>query len=337
MAHKFDGIVVPVLTIFKPDYTVNVEAQVVLTRHAIANGADQLFLFGSTGEGQFIQERKPEERAKILIAAREAMDKERKAVPVVIGVFGDTPGEVHASLEAILRDARELVGKDIIDGIVVSPPLKKHIKDQDDLRAYLDGVIGNISLPVFVYNNTSRFGNNTVLPSTYQALLKKHGHLIGIKDSDKEVTRKREVIQFLDKENPDVSFYTGSEGDFFECLAAREPAGASKIGCIPSISNVLNIPPRIRAAYLSGDVSLAKSRQATLNNIRTRFYHGDSAGKAQRGLKVALGALYKGSPLDGPLVLSPEYARDVEDGFKDAITLAITEAMESGFIDKVDV
>nr|MDO8117074.1 dihydrodipicolinate synthase family protein [Candidatus Sigynarchaeota archaeon] len=336
MAHKFDGIVVPVLTMFQPDYSVNIDAQILVTRHAIANGADQLFLLGSTGEGQFIQAHHPGERAKILLAARRAMDIEKKRIPVMIGIFGDTPAGVLASLDEILHDERETVGSGFIDGVVISPPLQRHVPDQQDLLVYLDEIIGNIRLPVFVYNNTSRFGNNTILPPIYHSLLKKHDHLLGIKDSDKEVHRKKEIIQMLSRETPDVSFYTGSEGDFFECLSAMEPSRASTVGCIPSISNVLNIPPKMRATYLSGYMSLAKSMQDTLNAIRTKFYHGTSAGKAQRGLKVALKRLYKDKDsLHGDVILSPEYARDIERTFAEEIDRAIADAISGGFIDKL--
>lgn len=335
MSNPYEGIVTPLLSIFTKDFTVNLEAQKLLTKHAMVNGANVLFLCGSTGEGQYIQKNMPEQRATIIKAAKKAMDELHENIPVIIGIFGDEAAGVEKDIEMILRLQETAIGDDIIDGFVLSPPLE-HRLDDDDLRDYLDQIIQPREKPVFLYNNPSTFGNNNISISTYEFLIEKHDNIRGLKDSSPSLEYKHDIIKMIENINT-INFYTGKEGDFFNCLKARSPENASQVGCIPSIGNVLDLPSRIMNAYLEGDVEYAGKLQEILNSIRNKIYHEPkTSGKAQRGGKFALSYIYKKYRLDNEVVVIPGFQREMKPRDKASMEETIDFAMKSGYIQKVN-
>ncbi|MBN2152288.1 MAG: dihydrodipicolinate synthase family protein [Candidatus Lokiarchaeota archaeon] len=331
MAPDFDGTMAPLISMFTRSYEIDRDAQALLTNHVLANGADVLFLCGSTGEGQWLQREKPADRAGLIAAAKDAMDRARHRVPVVFGIYGDEPSSVVAQYHEVLR-MQESENAMIVDGYVVSPPLSKKLGD-DELERFLADVIAAIPEPVFVYNNPATFGGNSIPVPAYEAMIDRFPHVAGIKDSSGSMDYRYGILGMLER-HPGIAFYTGSEGDYFKCLEKRSPAASSRIGSIPSISNVLNIPGKIRAAYLSGDVDGARRLQDELNGIRNRIYHEPATkGKAQRGTKFALACLYPGTALDVDVVVIPDYAKEMTTDAKDVIKGAIHEAIARGFVD----
>jgi 4-hydroxy-tetrahydrodipicolinate synthase len=327
-----DGTVVPLISMFTKEYKIDLDAQVLLSKHVLANGADVLFLCGSTGEGQWLQREHPAERAGLLKAAKKAMDETKHRVPVMFGIYGNEAAEVIAQYREMLRMQKAENAK-IIDAFVISPPMKKKLSDAD-LDQFFVEIIGAIKEPVFLYNNPATFGENSISVATYESIIKRFVNLVGIKDSSGSMEYRFDVLKMLEK-YPNISFYTGSEGDYFKCLEKRSPAASSKIGSIPSISNVLNNPAQIRSAYLKGDVAGAKKAQDDLNTIRNRIYHEPSTkGKAQRGTKYALACLYPGTALDKDVVVIPDYVMEMKPDAKKVIKDAVDEALKRGFVTK---
>ncbi|MEX2680226.1 MAG: dihydrodipicolinate synthase family protein [Candidatus Sigynarchaeota archaeon] len=330
--NSMDGTVVPALTMFTREYKVDLEAQMLLTRHVLANGADVLFLCGSTGEGQWLQRERPAERACLLKATKKAIDKAKHRVPVIFGIYGNAAKEVIAQYQEMLRmqDAEKVT---IIDGYVISPPLSKKLPDEE-LERYLAEITAAIPEPVFYYNNPATFGANSIPVAVYEALIGRFPNVTGIKDSSGSMDYRYGVLQMLER-HPAIAFYTGSEGDYFKCLEKRTPAESSRIGSIPSISNVLNIPAKIRTAYMKGDVDGARKLQDDLNGIRNRIYHEPATrGKAQRGTKFALACLYPGTALDKDIVVIPDYVKVMDLDARKAIKNAVNEALARGFVEK---
>ncbi|NMC06981.1 MAG: dihydrodipicolinate synthase family protein [Candidatus Lokiarchaeota archaeon] len=325
-----DGTVVPLLTMFTKDYKIDLDAQILLTKHVLANGADVLFLCGSTGEGQWLQRERPAERAGLLEATKEAMDGVKRRIPVIFGIYGNDVPEIIAQYKEMLR-MQEAGKAATIDGFVVSPPMKRKLADAE-LDSFFTGIIAAIKEPVFIYNNPATFGENNISVATYEAMIITFSHVHGIKDSSGSMDYRFDVLKMLEK-HPEIAFYTGSEGDYFKCLEKRAPAASSKIGSIPSISNVLNIPARIRAAYLAGDVAGARKAQDDLNAIRNRIYHEPlTKGKAQRGTKHALACLYPGTALDKDVVVIPDHVKEMTPDARKAIKDAVDEALQHGFV-----
>lgn len=332
ISNSMDGTVVPLITMFTTEYEIDLDAQTLLTKHVLANGADVLFLCGSTGEGQWLQRERPAERAGLLRAAKRAMDEAKRRIPVLFGIYGNEASEVLAQYQEMLRVQKAEKAK-IIDGFVISPPISKKLAD-DDLEQFFAQIIAAITEPVFLYNNPATFGQNSIPVATYESMVNRFSHVVGIKDSSGSMDYRFDVLKMLEK-HPTIAFYTGSEGDYFKCLEKRSPAASSKIGSIPSISNVLNIPARIRQAYMKGDVAGAKKWQDELNGIRNRIYHEPTTkGKAQRGTKFALAYLYPGTGLDKDVVVIPDYVKEMTPDAKKAIKDAVDDALKRGFVTK---
>ena len=324
---RFNGIVVPPFTIFNPDLSVNVAAQELLTKHVIRNGADVLFLCGSTGEGQFLQLERPDQRYAVVAATVRAMDSLGRRLPVIIGIYGEDPGEVLAQHEAI-----QVYHAGYIDGIVLSPPLKRKL-DDEGLASHFMRILDGINFPVFFYNNPATFGGNVIPVSLYTRCIDSNPSIVGIKDSSKDMDYKKTIFELLSTRQ-NTCYYEGGEGAFFTCLDAAPATLAGRIGCVPSISNVLNLPPRIKAAFESGDRDAASHLQGILNGIRNRIYHEPSTkGKAQRGGKQALALLYPGTALDAPVVVHPGFQREMTSDAKAGIKAAVDEAIEQGHVD----
>jgi dihydrodipicolinate synthase/N-acetylneuraminate lyase len=333
MALIFDGTVVPVLTIFTEDFKVDLEAQTLLTKHVLANQADVLFLCGSTGEGQFLQREHPDQRIYLLRAAKNALEEMGIKIPVLFGIYGDTADDVIAQYTEMLQMEKEFKPR-IIDGFVISPPLSIKLED-DTLEQYFSEIIPQIREPVFLYNNPQTFGQNSISVPIYEAMMQ-YPNLVGIKDSSGSMDYRFDVLDMLDR-YPNIAFYTGSEGDYFKCLEKRRPEKSSKIGSVPSISNLLNLPAKIRQSYLDGDVDGARQWQDDLNGIRNRIYHEHTTkGKAQRGTKYALACLYPGSSLDHEVVVMPDFVHEMTDEAKQVIKDAVDEAVNRGFLSKCE-
>nr|MDO8113325.1 dihydrodipicolinate synthase family protein [Candidatus Sigynarchaeota archaeon] len=333
MATNFDGTVVPLISIFTKDLKIDLDAQILLTKHVLANGADVLFLCGSTGEGQYIQREQPAQRVALLSAAKKAMDAAKKRLPVIFGIYGNSSSDVVAQYREMLRvQDKELKAK-IIDAFVISPPLAVKLDDAA-MDRYFSEIFAAIAEPVFFYNNPATFGQNSIPIPVYESLIKKSKNLVGIKDSSGSMDYRFEILKMLER-YPAIAFYTGSEGDYLKCLEKRAPTASSKIGSVPSISNLLNLPAKIRQAYMKGDVAGAKKLQDALNEIRNRIYHEPATkGKAQRGTKFALAWLYKGTKLDKEVVVIPDFVREMTPDAKKVIQDAVDEAVKRGFVSK---
>jgi 4-hydroxy-tetrahydrodipicolinate synthase len=332
---EFEGIAVPVLTMFTGAMDVDVDAQALLTRHVIANSADVLFLCGSTGEGQFIQHERPNSRVLLVQAARDAMAAEGKNVPILFGIYGNLPEEVTAEYETMERATGEAGIELTIDGYVIAPPVDRQL-DDDELGAFFTAIIEQITHPVFLYNNPATFGNNSIPIPVYENLISAFPNVVGIKDSSKELDNKFAIIDLISSHA--VSFYTGSEGDFFKCLQAAPAEAAVRVGCIPSIGNILGTVTRIRQAFLEGNFDAASILQDQLNEIRGRLYHeADPKGKAQRGLKFALARLYPGTSLDIPVRVIPDYEREMDEESASTIAAAVDEPIEREYLVRVPV
>lgn len=326
---RFSGIVVPPFTIFNADRTVNVAGQELLTKHVILNGADVLFLCGSTGEGQYVQRERPDQRDVIIDATIQAMKATGQRRPVIMGIYGETVDEVLNHLNQV-QDSH--AGD--VDGIVLAPPLATRLQDHAML-AHFTRLLDRSDLPTFLYNNPATFGGNVIPVGLYRQCLDDHHHLAGIKDSSKDMAYKASIMDLLSTRK-EACYYEGGEGAFHACLDMAPPLLAGRVGCVPSIGNVLNLPARIRKAFEGGDKDGALHLQQVLDGIRNRIYHEPkTSGKAQRGGKQALSVLYPGTALDIPVVVQPSFERAMDDEAKASIKAAVDEAKAGGHVETV--
>ncbi|MHA1680792.1 MAG: dihydrodipicolinate synthase family protein [Promethearchaeota archaeon] len=326
---NLSGIAVPVLSIFSAGFEINDVAQVQLTKHVLKNGADLLFLCGSTGEGQFIQRHHADQQWNVILAAGKAMNEIKIHVPIVFGIYGNTADNVLEAYASLRKVSVLFNGKDTVDGYVIAPPLEKKL-DKKELENFLSKIIEGIEGPVLIYNNPATFGGNNIDVDVMESLLDNYVSIRGIKDSSPSFDYKKDVINLI-QEREQVSFFTGREGDFFRCLEVNDFSMTKRIGCIPSIGNILNLPARILESCRKGDTDGASNLQDSLNAIRNRIYHAPKTpGKAQRGVKLALSMIYP-QIFDITPIVSPNYEKTITDDERKAIKEALEEAKSEGY------
>src|SRR4051812_25391110 len=105
---RIQGVVVPLVTLFRDEGSLDWEANARLMERLIAAGVDALFVLGTTGE---IAHLTVEERIEVIHWAAETM---RGRVPLLAGV-GDTSTAVSCRLAKMGKDAG-------VDGLVVIGP-----------------------------------------------------------------------------------------------------------------------------------------------------------------------------------------------------------------------
>ena len=69
-----NGVICPTITFFNHNFEVNTELNSLLFRHAQLNGANAIFLFGTTGEGVYFSN-KLEEKIKLVNLAYEITEE----------------------------------------------------------------------------------------------------------------------------------------------------------------------------------------------------------------------------------------------------------------------
>lgn len=165
------GSLVPNITLFKEDGSVDLKRTEWHMRWMFDRGVDGLFLTGSYGAGPLMTN---EERIEIFELARKVADSyENKTLIAHVGCI-DTVNTVQLAKAA--QEAR-------IDAVGAVPPFYyKH--DDKVVIEYYKEIIDAVSIPVFAYNNpeTSRYTFSVPVIEKLQA----YG-LKGLKDSPLQV------------------------------------------------------------------------------------------------------------------------------------------------------
>ena len=142
---KFIGTGVALVTPFKNDLTVDVEALTKLVNFNIENGTNYLVINGTTGESATISE---EEKLLIIEVIVKANNKR---VPLVLGVGGNNTAVVVKELET--RDLSE------IDGILsVAPYYSK--PTQEGFYQHYKALAEATEKPIILYNVPGRTAKN---------------------------------------------------------------------------------------------------------------------------------------------------------------------------------
>ena len=311
------GNIVPLYTLFSKNGIVEPGQMKILVDHVYFNGANSIFVLGSTGEGLYFME-KPEQKAIVLKSVQETNDQ--WAQPLLVGAYGESPGEVAQDIEFILQYIKNPF-------LVVPPPVHKHL-NLEEQKSHYSEIFDRVSHPIFLYNNPDRFGKTNLDPNLC-AYLKKYSNFVGLKDSSESNSNKKEYLKHLDERCSISCGKEGSIGSFFKMI----PQDSRKYaGMIPSISNVVNSFEKVWKQALAGKDDEMLETQKEINNFRNKIYHSEiGTGKAQRGGKYALYYLskkYGGKEELSPLV-SPELDRPMDPAIKHRIETTVDWCVEN--------
>ena len=176
---SFIGTGVALITPFKKDLSVDVEALECVVEHNIKGGVEYLVVLGTTAETATLTKQEQELVKQTIIKANN------KRLPLVLGVGGNNTMDVVSQL-----NEENLKGFDAI--LSVSPYYNK--PTQEGIYQHFKMIAENSPLPIIVYNVPGRTSSN-MLPNTVIRLANDFKNIIGIKEAAGDMVQAMELIR----------------------------------------------------------------------------------------------------------------------------------------------
>lgn len=262
----FGRVLTAMVTPFTPDGALDVPGAQRLAEHLVELGNDGLVLSGTTGESPTTSDA---EKESLLRAVLEAVG-ERASVLAGVGT-NDTRHSIELAQTAEKAGAHGL--------LVVTPYYSK--PSQAGLLAHFTALADVTGLPVMLYDIPGRTG----LPIATSTLLRlaEHPRIVADKDAKGDLAATQRVLA-----DSDLAVYSGDDTLNLPVLAVG--------GCgVVSVTGHL-VADRIAAlvaAYLEGDVEMARSLNAALvpvtDAVMTRMQGVMAVKAALRGLGLPAG------------------------------------------------
>lgn len=243
---KLHGSIVPLVTPFDADGSVDFPTFRKLVEHHVGAGSHGISITGTTGEPGALN---LDERLQMIEVAAETVDGRLPFVP-------GTGTHQLAETIAITKKAKE-VGADA--ALVIVPYYAK--PTQDGLYAWYSRLAEAVDIPLLVYNIPSRTGVE-ISPETVGRLWRDVPQVIGMKEASPDFAHANFVLRETGQE---FLLFSGLEALCFPLLA---------IGGAGFISVTANLVPREIArmydAYAGGDWDEARKlhyRLLDLNDV----------------------------------------------------------------------
>lgn len=176
---SFIGTGVALVTPFKKDFSVDVEALTRIVNHVIDGGVDYLVVLGTTAETATLTSDEKELVIATVVKANEGR------LPLVLGVGGNNTLQVVSELKT--RDFSDFAAI-----LSVSPYYNK--PTQEGIYQHFKAIAIAAPVPVIVYNVPGRTASN-MLPSTVIKLANDFKNIIGIKEAAGDLVQAMKIIQ----------------------------------------------------------------------------------------------------------------------------------------------
>jgi dihydrodipicolinate synthase/N-acetylneuraminate lyase len=245
---------------------LDVEGLETLIERILSGGVSGLFILGTTGEGPALSYRLRHE------VIQRTCQLVRNRVPVLVSVT-DT---AFVESIAIARKAAEAGAT----ALVAAPPYYLP-EAQPELQEYLDHLVEELPLPLYLYNMPSL----TKVSFEPETLLRAMDNpkIIGLKDSSCNLDYFRGAVE-LAKKRPDWPVLVGPE----EILAA-----ATQVGGHGGVNGGANIFPKLYVDLFEAARAGNQEKIADLHNkvmaVSNRLYRiGRHCSSIIKGLKCAL-------------------------------------------------
>ncbi|BCY29502.1 4-hydroxy-tetrahydrodipicolinate synthase [Flavobacterium okayamense] len=176
---KFIGTGVALVTPFKKDCSVDVDALKRIVDYVTEGGVEYLVVLGTTAESATLSNEEKEIVIKTIVEANN------KRLPLVLGVGGNNTAKVIEELKT-----RDLSAFDAI--LSVSPYYNK--PTQEGIYQHFKAVAEASPLPVILYNVPGRTASN-MLPATVIRLANDFENVIAIKEAAGDIVQAMKLIQ----------------------------------------------------------------------------------------------------------------------------------------------
>jgi len=173
------GTGVALVTPFKKDFSVDVEALIRIVNYQIDNGIDYLVVLGTTAENATLTQEEKELVIQTVISANKSR------LPLVLGVGGNNTLKIIEELKS--RDFSQFVAI-----LSVSPYYNK--PTQEGIYQHFKAIAIASPIPVIVYNVPGRTGSN-MLPSTVVRLANDFDNIVAIKEAAGDLVQAMSIIK----------------------------------------------------------------------------------------------------------------------------------------------
>lgn len=177
------GTGVALVTPFKEDFSVDVEALKKVVRFQIDNEIDYLVVLGTTAESSTL---KKDEKELII---ETVVSENNGRLPLVLGIGGNNTAGIAEELRSTDLSAFDAV-------LSVSPYYNK--PSQEGIYQHFRVVAQASPVPVILYNVPGRTSSN-VLPQTVKRLAEDFDNIIGIKEAAGDMVQAMRLISLVPK------------------------------------------------------------------------------------------------------------------------------------------
>ena len=255
MKHNiFRGTGIALITPFKQDRTIDIEALERIVNHVINNGADFLVVLGTTSEAPTLS---AEEKQLVI---RTILHTNNGRLPIMLGMGGNN---TQAVIEAV--KSQDFTGIDSILSVV--PYYNK--PNQRGMKAHFEAIADASPVPVVVYNVPGRVGVNLQAATCVE--LAKHPNIVAVKEASGNL---QQIMEILRDKPADFDVLSGDDGITQPLMAL----GAQ--GVISVAANAYTKPfNRMMRAMKEGHTEEAlKLHYAMLRMNQLIFADGNPAG-----------------------------------------------------------
>ena len=174
----FKGTGTALVSPFKDDQTVDVDALIKIIQHQLNAGIDALIVLGTTGESPVIN---PDERKKIISLVVEEVNRK---IPVIVGTGSNDTKKVVEN--------NKLAEEINADGLlIVNPYYNKGT--QDSLVEHYKYISDRTKLPIILYNVPSRTSMN-LLPETVIRIHNECKNVVAVKEASGNISQIAHLI-----------------------------------------------------------------------------------------------------------------------------------------------
>jgi 4-hydroxy-tetrahydrodipicolinate synthase len=167
--------------------------------------------------------------------------------------------------------------------LVAAPPYYLP-EAQPELQEYLDHLVAELPLPLFLYNMPALTKVHFELDTVRRAM--DNPRIIGLKDSSGDLDYYQRAAELV-KQRPDWSLLIGPEEKLFDAM---------QLGGRGGVSGGANLFPKLYvhlvAAHRAGNLARAQELQKQIQRVSDSFYHiGKYSSSIIKGIKCVLASL----------------------------------------------
>ena len=188
----FKGTGIALITPFKQDQSVDIEALTRIVNHVIDHGADFLVVLGTTSEAPTLTA----EEKNLVISTILTTNNGR--LPVMLGMGGN-------NTQAVIEAIKTINYKNIQGILSVVPYYNK--PNQRGMKAHFEAIANASPVPVVVYNVPGRVGVNLQAATCVE--LAQHPNIIAVKEASGNL---QQIMEILRDKPADFDVLSGDDG-----------------------------------------------------------------------------------------------------------------------------